>query len=81
VHYWAFQLELLTAQDDLQRCLEIDGKNDFARNASQKADETAQLIMEAHPYLTSCFEGIIGLQLPMESVKGYFARRAALEQC
>ena len=81
VHCWAFQLELLTAQDGLQRCLELDEKNDFARNASQKADETAQLIMEAHPYLTSCFEGIIGLQLPMESVKGYFARRATLEQC
>lgn len=77
VHYWAFQLELITAQDDLQRCLEVDGKNYVAQNASQKADETAQLIMEAHPYLTSCFEGIFGLQLPMESVKRYFARNSS----
>jgi hypothetical protein len=77
VHYWAFQLELITAQDDLQRCLEVDGKNDVAQNTSQKAGETAQLIMEAHPYLTSCFEGIIGLQLPMESVKRYFARNSS----
>jgi hypothetical protein len=78
VHYWAFYLELITAQDDLQQCLKIDAKNAGTQTASsQKANETSQLIMEAHPYLTSCFEGIIGLQLPMESVKRYFARSSS----
>lgn len=83
VHYWSFQLELFAAEDILQRHVQTSGADDGARSGSatgesqtisRKADETAQLIMEAQPYLTSCLEGIIGLQLPMESVKRHFAR-------
>jgi hypothetical protein len=74
VHYWSFCLELLMAEDTLQQCLEASGQDCGAQNVSLKANETAQLIMEAHPYLTSCFEGVIGLQLPMETVNRYFAR-------
>lgn len=74
VHYWSFQLELFAAEEILQRHSQTLAEGDNSQNISRKADETAQLIMEAQPYLTSCLEGIIGLQLPMESVKRHFAR-------
>jgi len=74
VHYWSSHLELLMVEDLLQQLPETIKETVVSRNVCQKADETAQLIMEAHPYLSSRFEGIIGLQLPMESVKRYFAQ-------
>lgn len=74
VHYWSFQLELLTAEQMLQQLPHTTPIRHATKSTRHSADEVAQLIMESQPYLASCFEGVICLELPMESVRRYLAQ-------
>lgn len=74
VQCWSFQLELLTAEATLQNLTHHNTALDPAKSARQRADEVAQLIMESQPYLASCFEGLLCLELPMETVRRYLAQ-------
>nr|POE56354.1 hypothetical protein CFP56_50898 [Quercus suber] len=82
VQSWAFQLELTMTSTDLQEALlkedilmserpQIKAAISKARVA---AGQMAQLILEAEPYLSSCFEGLICLQSPLKVTKRFFAR-------
>lgn len=44
------------------------------KTLDQRAEETVVLILEAIPYLSSCLEGSIALQYPLEIVEEYHKR-------
>ena len=81
VMYWAFQLELLMTTLDLRRALLAHSSSKYVRSfISDKlqedigtASESARLRVEAQPYL-ECFEGFIGMQLPLRTANKYFQR-------
>ena len=87
-HCWSFQLQLLMTSIDLQQAL-LDRTSSIEQSESLSAskmlsnslfkdhiaaEKTAQLILEAQPYLGSCFEGLLCLQSPLRIVARYFAR-------
>jgi hypothetical protein len=72
-HYWSFMLTILVAEAEVQNSLETKGTAISVAFKTTKADETVQHILEAQPYLTSCLEGTICIQLVMGHVENYFA--------
>nr|POF01184.1 hypothetical protein CFP56_21132 [Quercus suber] len=82
-HSWAFQLELLMTLTDIQHALLngplLETQRSEITNAMGKAcDAAAQLahlVLEAEPYLSSCFEGLLCLQSPLMITKKYFVRQ------
>jgi hypothetical protein len=77
-HYWSFKLIILVAEAEVQNSLEAKGAASSAAFKSTKTDETVQHILEAQPYLTSCLEGTICMQLVMGHVENYFAPRYSI---
>ncbi|KAK5127600.1 hypothetical protein LTR85_006940 [Meristemomyces frigidus] len=85
-HCWSLKLELLMTSIDVHKVL-LDGRDrklemlpvpetlshDLERDHLE-AEETARLILEAEPYLASCFEGVLCLQSPLRIVARYFER-------
>lgn len=79
--FWCLQLELLVARIELSEAalrfcseesperqnLQMAWKQDRA-----KAEQVAELILQAEPRLSSCFEGLICIQAPLRSVVRYF---------
>jgi hypothetical protein len=82
--YWAFQLELLMISMDIHEAsLKYTESPAVTKTASAElnairssAEDTARLILEAQPYLFSCFEGLIALQPPLTVVTRYFQRNS-----
>lgn len=85
LHYWTFQLELLMTVTDVQEniiyhshrlepSLQLNSKTTSAHLVRDRAeaDETAQSILQAEPYVGSCFEGLVSLQSPLRIVARYF---------
>lgn len=72
-HYWSFELNLLTAESLVQTSVQTKNSTGSVVDTSARADKTAQYILEAQPYLTSCLEGTICMQLVMGTAKRYFA--------
>jgi hypothetical protein len=72
-HYWSLELTILVAEAKVQNSLETKGTASSAASKSTRADETVQHILEAQPYLTSCLEGTICMQLVIGHVENYFA--------
>jgi hypothetical protein len=73
-HYWSFKLTTLVAEAKVQNSLGTMGTGSNVAFKSTKADETVQHILETQPYLTSCLEGTICIQLVMGHVENYFAQ-------
>ncbi|KAK3075654.1 hypothetical protein LTR53_000802 [Teratosphaeriaceae sp. CCFEE 6253] len=91
VHYWSFQLELLTTAIGLQEAvLRYDKLGDASpvRRATQpalerdrgRAGEVAQLILQGEPRLGSCLEGLLCVQSPLRSVARHLERRRAVPE-
>lgn len=80
-HYWAFQLELIMGLQDLY-VIELDDHVQLldlvpgldVDSCLSEADNLAQLILEALPYLSSCLEGRITSQGPLEVLARYRKR-------
>ena len=85
IHYWSFQLELLMTTIQLQEAViyysskqpsiplptsQITESN--LRRDRARAEEAAQLILQAEPQLSSCFEGLVCVQSPLRIVTRYF---------
>jgi hypothetical protein len=73
-HYWCFELNLLSAEAIAQRFLTAEDKDTRNSSLTSQADKSVQHILEAQPYLTTCLEGTICMQLVMDTVKGYFGQ-------
>lgn len=82
-HYWSFQLQLLMELSELERRRFLPSDGGALRDKSSKSDsvlieteayELAQLILQAEPYLSSCLEGRITVQAPLEIVNRYLHR-------
>ncbi|KAK3678814.1 hypothetical protein LTR78_001267 [Recurvomyces mirabilis] len=83
-HYWAFQLELLIVRLDLQEVMLDQGTDDRDsvtlrdtivrswKDDKVKAAEMADMIVQTGPRLSSCIEGILGLQGPMKTLGRYY---------
>jgi hypothetical protein len=84
VLHWSFALHLSMTSIELQKNLlsyvrgvqEKLGSRDTLSSGLERekalAESTAQLILEAEPYLSSCYEGLICLQAPLRTVAKYF---------
>ena len=85
VHCWSFQLELLMSRVETQEAVLRHSRNDRTDSLSlpmtiqkslardrAKAEETAQLILQAEPYIGSCFEGLLCIQPPLKIAARYF---------
>lgn len=78
--YWAFELELLMTSQRLWNMLRTCERSAFVRRLapsalevdSKAAADCARLILEAQPYLFSCFEGVIALQPPLTVAMRYY---------
>lgn len=78
--YWAFNLELLMTSTRLYTLLMAHKRSVFLQNLaanglesdSKAAVDCARLILEAQPYLFSCFEGVIALQPPLTVATRYY---------
>lgn len=84
VQYWSFSLQLSMAAIELQLNL-LSHDDQVAQGVFDRetlhhdvekdqilADKTAQLILEAEPFLSSCFEGLVCLQSPLRIVGSFF---------
>lgn len=80
-HYWSFRLELvmglldlykIEAGDHMQLLDLVPGLD--AVSCLREANDLAQLILEAVPYLSSCLEGRITMQGPLETLGRYHDR-------
>lgn len=71
ITYWDFLLELLMGIIDLKRGIP-DVQNDTLEEDLYMAQKTACLILEAAPYLLSCFEGTIVSKAPLQTALRYF---------
>jgi hypothetical protein len=72
-HYWCSELSLYTAETVVHRHLQAGELGGSDRGTSSRADKTAQHILEAQAYLTSCLEGTLSMQLVVGTVERYFA--------
>ena len=81
VTYWSFRLKLWMVAADLRHGLETlesagaveamhEGDMDHRRD-HDSASKTALMILEAMPYLSSCFEGNVVLQAPLKIVEEF----------
>jgi hypothetical protein len=80
--YASFRLELWMLAEQLRRkMVALDtsveeafskSQDSLSRQESDAAKKTAWLILEAMPYLSSCFEGNIVLQAPLKIVEEYY---------
>lgn len=80
-HYWAYRLELVMGLLDLYK-IESDDQVQWldcvpgldSSSCLREANALAQLIFETVPYLSSCLEGRITMQGPLEIVDRYHQR-------
>ncbi|KAH7316940.1 hypothetical protein B0I35DRAFT_451738 [Stachybotrys elegans] len=84
VQHWSYALQLNMTSIELQRNLlsyvhgvpeKLESRETLSRGLEREktmADSTAQLILEAEPFLSSCYEGLICLQTPLRIVSRYF---------
>ena len=89
VHYWVLRLELVMKVARIRsRIIRVGGEEGLMVEDAQKcleaelatAEEYGQLILEATPYLSSCFEGVICLQSPLAVVERYFSETRGTNQ-
>lgn len=76
--YWSFRLELVMGLWDLYKIEVVDHVQLLdlvpsldAASCLHEANTLAQLILEAVPYLSSCLEGRITMQAPLETFGRY----------
>ncbi|KAJ5533195.1 hypothetical protein N7494_009747 [Penicillium frequentans] len=75
IAFWSFRLELLMGMIKLQQSLSGTQVESLERNLAM-AEETAFLILQTAPYLTSCFEGTVASKAPLRTITRYFELRA-----
>jgi hypothetical protein len=84
VDYWSFAIQISMASIEIQQrlfsyvdqapeqMLLRETLSHGLRKERELADGTAQLIIEAEPYISSCFEGLTCLDSPLRHVARYF---------
>lgn len=88
--YASFRLGLWKLAADLRQRIRMFGpedeeahsesRNELLKQESDAAKKTAWLILEAMPYLSSCFEGSLVLQGPLKIVEEYYRRDGLVAQ-
>jgi hypothetical protein len=88
LHYWSFRLELSMSMIGVQKALEsyheksrtgLDYHGDLKKTTARslleeehRCEQFAQLILEACPYVGSCFEGLLAVQAPLRIAGRYY---------
>lgn len=80
-HYWAYRLELVMGMLDLYK-IETDDQVQWldsvpgldVSSCLREANVLAQMIFETVPYLSSCLEGRITMQGPLDTISRYHER-------
>lgn len=75
IAFWSFRLELLMGMTTFQESLFGTQVESLEKNLAM-AEETAYLILQTAPYLTSCFEGTVASKAPLRTMMRYFELRA-----
>lgn len=77
VGYWGFLLETLMG---LQRLQQLANRQEVSNDIASKAHNTALLILQAAPYLTSCWEGVVVTRAPLRTASRCLEALAIQEQ-
>ena len=88
--YASFRLELWMLADELRGKMALlntgeekafsKNQDQLSRQESNAARKTAWLILEAMPYLSSCFEGNVVLQAPLRIIEEYYRNEGLVLQ-